>query len=230
MPRLTLLLHAQASPAAQGYAVALAESAQAAGSLDAVHADAETFAAYSVSNAGILSVLGNPVLADSKKKDLIAKMAKEGSFSPLFVSFLNLLVDKRRIVLVDEVLAEFEEIFCSLTDTQARISVASGARHMHAHAKKRRLLARLCAGHATARAHCCAAQCALQTLAAALSCSLHALRGARRAARACAVAQSCARTTLRVCLRVCGCAVTSCYCLHVHTCHSHPSPLLRLPP
>lgn len=102
--------------------MALAESAQASGSLDAVHADAETFAAYSLSNGAILKVLANPVLTDAKKKDLIAKMAKEGSFSTLFVSFLNLLVDKRRIVLVDQVLAEFEEIFCSLTDTQVRLT------------------------------------------------------------------------------------------------------------
>jgi hypothetical protein len=100
--------------------VALAESSKAAGTLEAVHADAETFAAYCAANSGIVGVMANPVLSDSKKKDLIAKMAKEGSFSPLFVSFLNLLVDKRRISLVDEILADFEEIYCGLTDTQAR--------------------------------------------------------------------------------------------------------------
>ena len=100
--------------------MALAESSKAAGTLEAVHADAETFAAYCAANSGIVGVMSNPVLSDSKKKDLIAKMAKEGSFSPLFVSFLNLLVDKRRIALVDEILADFEEIYCGLTDTQAR--------------------------------------------------------------------------------------------------------------
>ena len=98
----------------------MAEAAQAAGSLEAVHGDAETFAAYCAANRSIVGVLSNPVLTDAKKKDLIAKMAKEGSFSPLFVSFLNLLVDKRRISLVDEILADFEEIYCGLTDTQAR--------------------------------------------------------------------------------------------------------------
>jgi F-type H+-transporting ATPase subunit delta len=103
------------------YAVALAESAQASNTLDAIHADVETFAAYSLSNAGIASVLANPVLSDEKKKDLVAKIAKEGSFSPVFVSFLNLLINKRRINLINQVLAEFEAIYCDLSDTQARV-------------------------------------------------------------------------------------------------------------
>jgi F-type H+-transporting ATPase subunit delta len=112
---------AQASPVAVSYAVALAESAQASNTLDQIHADVETFAAYSLSNAGIASVLANPVLSDEKKKDLVAKIAKEGSFSPVFVSFLNLLINKRRINLINQVLAEFEAIYCDLSDTQARV-------------------------------------------------------------------------------------------------------------
>jgi len=98
--------------------VALAESAKAGGSLEAVHDDAQAFSAYCAADRGTLACLSNPVLADSKKKDLIAKMAKDSSFSPLFVSFLGLLVDKRRIALVEEILAQFEEIYCGLTDTQ----------------------------------------------------------------------------------------------------------------
>jgi len=105
---------------AASYAVALAESAQASNTLDQIHADVETFSAYSLSNAGIASVLSNPVLSDAKKKDLVAKIAKEGSFSPVFVNFLNLLITKRRINLINQVLAEFEEIYCDLSDTQAR--------------------------------------------------------------------------------------------------------------
>jgi hypothetical protein len=89
---------------AASYAVALAESAQASNTLDQIHADVETFAAYSLSNAGIASVLANPVLSDAKKKDLVAKIAKEGSFSPVFVNFLNLLITKRRINLINQVL------------------------------------------------------------------------------------------------------------------------------
>ncbi len=113
---------------AVSYAVALAESAQASNTLDAIHADVETFAAYSLSNAGIASVLANPVLSDEKKKDLVAKIAKEGSFSPVFVSFLNLLINKRRINLINQVLAEFEAIYCDLSDTQARVPNALSRR------------------------------------------------------------------------------------------------------
>jgi len=103
---------------AASYAVALAEAAQGAGALEAVHADAETFAAYSLANAGIATVLANPVLSDAKKKELVAQLAKEGSFTPLFLSFLNLLINKRRVGLVAQVLTEFEAIYCKLTDTQ----------------------------------------------------------------------------------------------------------------
>ena len=108
----------QANPASQGYAVALADSAQASGNLEAVHQDCETFAAYAAASPGILTCLANPVLTDEKKKDLITKMAKESSFSPLFVSFLGLLVDKRRTGLTAQILDEFEAIYCGLTDTQ----------------------------------------------------------------------------------------------------------------
>lgn len=108
----------KASPVAVSYAVALAESAQASNTLDQIHADVETFSAYSLSNTGIASVLANPVLSDAKKQDLVAKIAKEGSFSPVFVSFLNLLIKKRRINLINQVLVEFEAIYCKLSDTQ----------------------------------------------------------------------------------------------------------------
>ena len=125
-PHLTLaprLARPQSSPVAASYAVALAESAQASNTLDQIHADVETFSAYSLSNAGIASVLSNPVLSDAKKKDLVAKIAKEGSFSPVFVNFLNLLISKRRINLINQILAEFEAIYCDLSDTQARTRV-----------------------------------------------------------------------------------------------------------
>ena len=40
--------------------MAMAEAAQAAGSLEAVHGDAETFAAYCAANRSIVGVLSNP--------------------------------------------------------------------------------------------------------------------------------------------------------------------------
>ena len=140
-----------------GYAAALADTAKAAGQLDNVHADTETLAAYMKANAGIATFLRNPVIGESKKKEVIAKIAKEararrqlaseplpaeclraeaaaqggwsllrcelctqGSFTPTFANFLNLLVDKRRIALSSDICEEFEEIYCNLTDTQAR--------------------------------------------------------------------------------------------------------------
>jgi len=109
-----------------GYAAALADTAKAAGQLDNVHADTETLAAYMKANAGIATFLRNPVIGESKKKEVIAKIAKEGSFTPTFANFLNLLVDKRRIALSSDICEEFEEIYCNLTDTQvATVTSAS---------------------------------------------------------------------------------------------------------
>ena len=48
-------------------------------------------------------------------------------FSALFVSFLGLLVDKRRTGLTSQILAEFEAIYCNLTDTQVA-TVASAVK------------------------------------------------------------------------------------------------------
>lgn len=103
---------------AASYAGALAESAQASGTLDAIHGDCEKLAGWAESDGDVVSVLSNPVLGDDKKKDLIAKMGKEGGFSPVFVQFLDLLVDKRRADILAQVLSEFEQIYCDLTGTQ----------------------------------------------------------------------------------------------------------------
>lgn len=107
----------QASPVANGYAAALAESAQASGTLEAVHGDCEKMGAFDAGSP-LVAVLSNPVLDDAKKRDVLAKMAAEASFTPVFVSFVNLLIDKRRANLLDQILARFEEIYCSMTDTQ----------------------------------------------------------------------------------------------------------------
>lgn len=43
----------------------------------------------------------------------------QGSFSPIFTNFLNLLIDKRRVNLIGAIVEEFEAIYCDITDTQA---------------------------------------------------------------------------------------------------------------
>jgi F-type H+-transporting ATPase subunit delta len=101
-----------------GYAAALADTAQAAGSLETVHNDTETMLAYMKSNGGIASLFINPTISDKKKKEIISKISKEGSFTPIFTNFLNLLVDKRRSGSTMSICEEFDLLYCKLTDTQ----------------------------------------------------------------------------------------------------------------
>jgi F-type H+-transporting ATPase subunit delta len=46
-------------------------------------------------------------------------------FSALFVSFLGLLVDKRRTGLTAQILDEFDAIYCSLTETQTATVISA---------------------------------------------------------------------------------------------------------
>lgn len=119
--------------------------------LEAVHNDAEALAGYMKANSAIAAFLKNPVIDDKKKKDIVTKIVREarlqpectrtrppaplarhvsegsrlflvqGSFSPIFANFLNLLVDKRRMQLVGNIVEEFEVIYCNLTDTQVSV-------------------------------------------------------------------------------------------------------------
>lgn len=50
----------------------------------------------------------------------MAKIAQEAGFNQYTVNFLNLLVKKDRMPLVEEICESFEEQYCKLTDTQVR--------------------------------------------------------------------------------------------------------------
>lgn len=63
---------------------------------------------------------GNPVVSDADKLELLEKMGKESGFSQNTQNFLGLLVQARRFDCIDEIVAAFEEKYCSLTDTQVR--------------------------------------------------------------------------------------------------------------
>lgn len=62
----------------------------------------------------------NPVVEATKKKAVVAKISKEAGFQKYTTNFLNLLVEKDRVNLLNEICESFEEQYCVLTDTQVR--------------------------------------------------------------------------------------------------------------
>lgn len=60
----------------------------------------------------------NPVVDATKKKAVVAKISKEAGFQKYTTNFLNLLVEKDRVNLLNEICESFEEQYCVLTDTQ----------------------------------------------------------------------------------------------------------------
>ncbi|XRB22617.1 F-type H+-transporting ATPase subunit delta [Pseudoscourfieldia marina] len=111
-------MKAAKSPVASGYANALMEIAQANNAVEAVHNDVDNMSALLRESKDTLKFLANPVLVASKKKDVLAKIAKEAEFNAFTLNFLSLLVDKKRINAVESILEEFETLYCEVTETQ----------------------------------------------------------------------------------------------------------------
>ena len=89
--------------AAKRYATALFQAAQSAGSLDVVEKDIYNIMDLMRENPAFLDAWLSPLIAASRKRDLIAKILGN-SLDKLTLSFLDLLIDKRR----EEVLPAIE--------------------------------------------------------------------------------------------------------------------------
>jgi F-type H+-transporting ATPase subunit delta len=102
------------------YAKALVELAEEKNTLESVHADVDTLAGLVSANQKLAELLFNPVVESGKKKAVVAKISKEAGFQKYTTNFLNLLVEKDRMNLLNEICESFEEQYCTLTDTQVR--------------------------------------------------------------------------------------------------------------
>jgi F-type H+-transporting ATPase subunit delta len=103
------------------YANALVDVAQKNAALEAVHTDVDALASVMKENQDIKNFLSNPTLEESKKKDMIKRIAAESGFNKYTVNFLNLLIDQNRIDAIEEICEAFETKYCTLTDTQVAI-------------------------------------------------------------------------------------------------------------
>lgn len=102
------------------YAKALVELAEEKNTLESVHADVDTLAGLVSANQKLSELLFNPVVEAGKKRAVVAKISKEAGFQKYTTNFLNLLVAKDRMNLLNEICESFEEQYCTLTDTQVR--------------------------------------------------------------------------------------------------------------
>lgn len=104
--------------AATGYAQALAELAQGKNALEAVNKDVEKLTEL-LNNNELYEFLVSPVVEDDKKKSILKAIAEDADFRPdITLSFLFLLVDKKRLPIIKDINKEFQIIFYESTDTQ----------------------------------------------------------------------------------------------------------------
>lgn len=124
--------------AAGSYAAALADLGQSVNALDAISSDLEKLSQF-LANKDVYDFLVNPIIGQEKKKEILKSIADEAKFQPYTLNFLYILIDKRRINLINEIIKEFEISYNKLTDTELAI-VSSAVKlqnhHLAAIAKK----------------------------------------------------------------------------------------------
>jgi F-type H+-transporting ATPase subunit delta len=83
-----------------------------------VNRDVERLAELLNNNEELYEFLVSPLVEDAKKKSILKTLAKDGGFTTDTLSFLFLLVDKKRLGLIKDITTEFETIFNEFTDTR----------------------------------------------------------------------------------------------------------------
>lgn len=92
------------------YAIALFNAARSEDVLDQVYGDAASFARLLVAEANFQRFLVSLQATPAQKKDLVLKVLGERA-SGLFVKFVLLLIDKKRIASFEEIEKAFEALY-----------------------------------------------------------------------------------------------------------------------
>lgn len=103
--------------AAGGYAAALLQFAQANNMLEMINGDMEKLS-HLLKNRELYDFLINPITENGKKKSILKSIADDAKFQTYTLNFLNLLISKQKIGIVNNILKEFESLYNELTDTQ----------------------------------------------------------------------------------------------------------------
>jgi len=119
--RAAVRVLAKKNEVSESYAKALVDLAEEKGQLEPIHADVDAVANLLKENKPLAELLSNPVVDAEKKRAVLTKLGKEAGFQTYTNNFLNLLLEKDRLSLLDEVCESFEEAYCKLTDTQVAV-------------------------------------------------------------------------------------------------------------
>lgn len=103
--------------AAGGYAAALLEFAKANNMLEVINGDMEKLS-HLLKNQELYDFLINPIIENGKKKSILKSIADDAKFQTYTFSLMNLLINKQKFGIVNNILKEFESLYNELTDTQ----------------------------------------------------------------------------------------------------------------
>lgn len=93
---------------AKRYAAALADLAAEQNLLDAVGTDLAVFLEVYKSTPGMAGVLTNPTALPKNQQDVLNAYLQQASPAPISGNFLGLLVAKRRMALIEEIVAAYQ--------------------------------------------------------------------------------------------------------------------------
>eukprot|EP01018_Ginkgo_biloba_P032916 Gb_38201 [translate_table: standard] len=110
----------KADSTAESYATALAELAQSTNILEPVNSDIEKLSQFLVDKQ-FSRFLVNPIIPDDKKKGIVKAISDDAKFQTYTLNFLYLLIDKKRIGILSDIVKEFELAYNKLTDTELAV-------------------------------------------------------------------------------------------------------------
>lgn len=116
-PRIVIVMRRNA---ASGYASALAEVGRSQNVLEGINADMEKLGRF-LQDKQLTDFLNNPTINDDNKKSVLKSLADDAKFVSYTVNLLNLIVDKKRTLILKEIVKEFEELYNEITDTEVVI-------------------------------------------------------------------------------------------------------------
>ncbi|KAK4354000.1 hypothetical protein RND71_026194 [Anisodus tanguticus] len=103
--------------ASSGYATALIDIGKCNNSLENLEKDVRRLSRW-LRNEHIRAILTDPFVENKDKGGVIKEILSKGNFNKHLVGVMKLLVEKKKLGIVDEVLMEFERIYDQLCGTQ----------------------------------------------------------------------------------------------------------------
>lgn len=95
---------------ARRYAAAFFNQARAKDKVKETAADLQAIADVLAKHPKLATLMGHPLVTELRKKEVIQAAFGKAGLQPMTLAFLNLLVDKRRIGLLDDIKAEFNRL------------------------------------------------------------------------------------------------------------------------